>query len=90
MLAYLAEQVEAQLVGYAWYQNAGPARQSVFLDIAYNEGVHGLVGGFPHMLAAAAKGDWTECAKQCSVADARLDASRYAPLRKILSTGIAP
>lgn len=88
MLAYLLEQtIEPVLSAFAWYKSAGPARQSVFLDIAYNEGVHGFLGGFPHLIAAAAKGDWTECAKQCSVADVSIDTSRYKPLRRIIQTG---
>jgi len=58
----------------------------VFLDIAFNGGLHDLLG-YPHMLAAAAKGDWTEAAAQCTEKDPKLDASRYAPLRALLLSG---
>jgi len=50
----IASDIEARIVGFPWFTGPGatPARQSVFLDIAYNEGVHGLLN-FPHMLSAA-------------------------------------
>jgi hypothetical protein len=84
MCTYLATQVDALLSEHTWYQQAGDVRQSVFLDVAYNEGVNGLVNGFPKMIAAAALGNWTEASAQCSIANASEDASRYAPLRALL------
>lgn len=83
---YLIEERESALQVYEWYRKADPVRQSVFLDIAYNAGVGGLLH-FPHMLAAALVGDWVAAAAQCKVADPKLDASRYAPLRKLLEKG---
>lgn len=78
--------VQAQIDKYDWYQCDGP-RQSVFLDIAFNAGVTGLLR-FPSMLHYASLKDWDSCAKECAVADPKLNLSRYAPLRQILLTGV--
>lgn len=86
MERFLIAECERSLQGFEWYRKADPVRQSVFLDIAYNAGVGGLLH-FPHMLAAALVGDWVAAAAQCKVADPKLDASRYAPLRKLLEKG---
>jgi lysozyme len=85
LLAQLSE-LDNSLSQYAWYANAGDVRASVFLDIALNTGIHGLLA-FPHMIAAAASGDWVTAAAQCAVADPKLDISRYAPLRALLLSG---
>lgn len=88
MDAYLLAQLEAQLQKFQWYAalDNEPTRQSVFLDIAYNEGVHGLLH-FPAMISYAVARNWTACAAECKVANANLDASRYAPLRQLLING---
>ncbi len=83
---YLLTQLDTQLQSYPWYAGVGDVRGSVFLDIAYNGGIHNLLG-YPHMLAAAAVGDWVTAASQCTEKDPKLDASRYAPLRALLLTG---
>lgn len=86
--ALLLEQVEElndQLSKFAWYDCESP-RQSVFLDIAFNDGLHGLLA-FPNMIAAAERKDWEVASHECHVADDRLDESRYAALRQILLTG---
>jgi hypothetical protein len=87
MERFLLGDIDMQLQQYPWYQQAGDVRASVFLDIAYNAGLSGLVKGFPKMIAAATSGDWIEASAQCAVADPSLDASRYAPLRQLLLTG---
>lgn len=89
MLSYMCAAEDTALSEHTWYVQANAARQSVFLDIAYNGGLSGLLNGYPHMIAAAAVGNWTEAAAQCTVADVSLDKSRYAPLRKILLTGVS-
>jgi GH24 family phage-related lysozyme (muramidase) len=78
-------EIDAALTGFSWYASADPVRQSVFLDIALNDGVHGLLK-FPHLLAAAARGDWPAAAIECHVKEPEL-ASRYAALAKLLLTG---
>lgn len=89
MARYLATKVDTALSLYPWYVGLTPepTRQSVFLDVAYNAGVYGEVHGFPKMIAYATVRDWPNCAGQCKVADARLDASRYAPLRQFIING---
>jgi len=86
MLRYLAGEINDDLCEHDWYRLSDPVRQSVFLDVAYNEGVSGLLK-FPHMIAAASVGDWKTAAAECKVVDPKLDASRYAPLRKLLEEG---
>jgi len=88
MEQYLLEQLDAKLQAFPWYTDAGDTRASVFLDIAYNGGLADLLG-YPHMLAAAAKGDWVTAAAECTEKDPKLDASRYAPLRALLLAGDA-
>jgi hypothetical protein len=88
MERYLLTVLDAQLQHYAWYTSAGDVRASVFLDIAYNGGIHDLLG-YPHMLAAAASGDWATAAANCTEKDPALDASRYAPLRALLLSGVS-
>lgn len=90
MVRYLVAQVETVLLGKEFYAKADPVRQSVFLDIAYNGGVNGLLRGYPKMIAHANAGDWTDAAAECNVADLKLDASRYAPLRALLLSGASP
>lgn len=86
MERYLLGELDAQLQTYPWYAQAGDNRASVFLDIAYNGGLHDLLS-YPHMIAAAARGDWSTAAMECTEKDPRLDSSRYAPLRAILLAG---
>lgn len=83
MLRSLLEDIEAQLTTLFWYSTLPDPIQSVCQDIAYNGGVHDLLN-YPHMIAAFEKGDWATGAEECAVADPKLDASRYAPLRAIV------
>jgi lysozyme len=86
LAAQLAE-LDNALQHYLWYTNAGDVRGSVFLDVAFNEGLHGLLH-FPSMIHYASVGDWVNAATQCAVKDPKLDASRYAPLRALLLSGV--
>jgi len=83
--AQLAE-LDNTLQQYSWYTNAGDVRGSVFLDIAFNSGLHGLLG-YPSMIHFALVSDWVNAAAQCTEKDPKLDASRYAPLRALLLSG---
>jgi lysozyme len=78
-------ELDATLVGYPWYKAASDIRKSVFIDIAFNDGLSGLLH-FPLMLAAAARDDWEGAAAQCKVTNPEL-ASRYAKLAELLRTG---
>lgn len=80
------------LIAAPWYAGLcsdDPLKASVYLDVAYNAGVAGLLHGFPECVKYAALKNWTASADQLRVRDANLDHSRYEPLRKIL-TGTAP
>jgi GH24 family phage-related lysozyme (muramidase) len=84
LVAQLTE-LDATLAGYAWYKNADDVRKSVFVEVAFSGGLSGLLH-FPHMLAAAAAGDWATAAAECKVQEPEL-ASRYAALAQLLLTG---
>lgn len=86
MDAYLVGEIERQLLPLPWYGLLSPVRQSVVLDIAYNEGIHGLLG-FPHMISALAAGHWQEASRECAVLNPSLNESRYAPLRALILSG---
>lgn len=79
------EEINDTLWTYSWYAALNPVRQGVCLDIAFNDGLHGLLG-FPHMIAALAKGDWVAAAAECKVTNPEL-AGRYAALAQLLLTG---
>ena len=87
LLAAQAQERHNQLLGFAWYAQLDPPRQSVCLDISFNNGVHGLLN-FPHMIAALSRQDWASAATECRVTNPEL-AGRYEKLAQILLTGIA-
>ena len=86
VLGWQVDQVEKQLLPLAWYSALDDVRKSVCLDIAFNGGVAGLLH-YPHMIAALSRQDWPTASQECAVADPKLDASRYAPLRQLLLVG---
>lgn len=86
LLTAQAQERHDALLALSWYAALDPVRQSVCLDIAFNNGSHGLLN-FPHMIAALAKGDWTSAAVECKVTNPEL-ATRYAALAQLLLTGI--
>ena len=87
--AQVAEIIDA-LSAAPWYATADPVRQSVFVDVAFNVGLHGLYG-FAEMLNAAANKDWQVAAAQLLDSDAaRLNRARYANLAAILASGADP
>lgn len=90
METYLVTQLDRQLAEYPWYVALDDVRGSVPLDVAYNAGLNGLLKGFPHFISALERGDIDAAVVQLHVADPHLDASRYAPLRSILLTGVNP
>jgi lysozyme len=75
---------------YQWYLQADDNRRSVFLDVAFNAGVHGLLG-FASMLHYAEAEDWRNAAAQLLDSDAaRRRPDRYRPLANILDPLDAP
>lgn len=79
--------LENQLTAYQWYRGLDIARQSVLLDVAFNQGLGGLLH-YPHMLAAIQSQDWKTAAMECHTANPQLD-KRYSDLAKILLSGEA-
>jgi hypothetical protein len=87
LLTAQVSELDTTLAGFPWYATANDVRKSVFLEIAFSAGVHGLLN-FPHMLSAAATGDWEVAAAQCQVKEPEL-AGRYAALAQLLRTGVS-
>ena len=81
------EELHEALSKYPWYAPLDPVRQSVLLDVAFNDGLAGLLH-FPHMLAAISRQDWASAATECHVENPELS-GRYKILSQILLTGIA-
>lgn len=78
--------LDTAMQNYPWYTAANDVRQSVFLDVAFNAGLNGLLH-YPHMLSYAALGEWDNSAVELTDKDPSIDASRYASLRKLLKDG---
>lgn len=85
MERYLLEQENKSLQVLPWYAHLDPVRQSVCLDIAYNDGTSGLLA-FHRMIGALEIGDWAGAAAECKVTNPEL-ANRYAALAQLLLTG---
>lgn len=85
LLAAQASELHAQLCAYDWYKALDEVRQSVPLEIAFNAGLHGLLG-YPHMIAALEHQDWLVASKECTSNAPELK-GRYDKLSKILLTG---
>lgn len=79
------EELHEALSKYPWYAPIDSVRQSVLLDMAFNDGVTGLLH-FPHMLAAICRQDWTSAAAECHVENPEL-AGRYEKLAQLLLIG---
>ena len=87
LLVAQSDELHLALSVYGWYEALDETRQSVCLEIAFNVGLHGLVAGFPRMIAALERHDFVSAATECHVQDPRL-AGRYAKLAQILLTGM--
>ena len=77
--------LEAQIVKYSWYGSLDDVRKSVILDIAFNQGLGGLLH-YPHMISALAASNWVLAASECTVQDPRLQ-GRYTALASLLANG---
>lgn len=63
MLANDIKRAQDGLSAYPWYTALDPVRQAAVTNLAFNLGLHGLLG-FPHFLAALAKQDWPTAASE--------------------------
>ena len=87
LLQHRVSVTDKALRAYLWYTGVDEIRGSVLLDVGFNSGISGLLH-FPKMLAAAGDHDWPTMSHECAVANPKLDASRYAPLRQIILSGV--
>lgn len=85
LLEAQARECHDHLLALDWYSHLDVMRQSACLDIAFNNGITGLLQ-FPRMIAALTRGDWVAAATECKVTNPELEA-RYAALAKIILTG---
>lgn len=87
LLGEQLEELHEMLTRYSWYAALDQARQGVCLDIAFNDGLHGLLA-FPNMIAALGRQDWMTAQSECHVLNPELQ-ERYNKLASILLTGVA-
>lgn len=87
---FLLERIADQIIAFGGYSTLDEPRQSVLLDVAYNEGVAGLAG-FHRMLNAVRSGDWQTAHDELLASKAATQLpGRYATLAQILLTGVIP
>jgi lysozyme len=88
LLTAQVQELHNALLTYQWYGNLDPVRQSACLDMAFNEGFHEFVNGWPLLIAALTAGNWPEAQQQCHTATLE-DEGRYEALGQIFLTGEA-
>jgi lysozyme len=87
LLIAQAGECHDQLMAFPWYANLDDARRSVLLDLAFNNGLHGLLA-YVHMLAAVGRKDWADArAELLDSQAARELPNRYKPLADLLEKG---
>lgn len=87
-LNLIVADLDKQLLAYDWYASLDPVRQSVFIDVAYNCGLPGLLHFVQCINAARAK-DWQGAHDQLlDSSAARLNVGRYQHLAQVLLTGL--
>lgn len=89
LLAHRLGKTDAALSQYAWYPALDEPRGSVFLDVAFNAGVAGLLH-FTNTIHFATIQDWPNCsAALLDSLAAKQAPNRYAALSQIILTGNA-
>lgn len=87
LLAAQATERAQQLAIYWWWAGLDDVRASVIVEVAFNDGLNGLLH-FPKMLAAVGAKDWPTAALELLDSDAaRALPSRYQVLAQILRSG---
>ena len=84
LLAAQAAETHQGLLKFPWYANLDDVRQSVVVDIAFNNGISGLLH-FPALIAALGRQDWVSAQTECHVQNPEL-AGRYTALGQMLLT----
>jgi lysozyme len=87
LLQLQVQEIQAQLAVYYWWTPLDSARQSVLLDMAFNEGVNGLLH-YVKMLAAVSNQDWQTASAELLDSDAARElVDRYTRLAQIMLLG---
>lgn len=86
VLVLQVSDVDDQLLAYPWYVSCDDPRRSALAEIGFNQGISGLVHGYPQLIEAVAARDWADAQTQCTVRNPKLQA-RYAKIGLILLTG---
>jgi GH24 family phage-related lysozyme (muramidase) len=73
--------LEGQIATAPWYRGTD-IQKSVLLEVAFNQGLGGLLH-YPHMLAYCAAGNFALAATECTIAQSHLR-PRYDALAKLL------
>lgn len=80
-------EIQDGLAKYSWYTALDTVRQSVILDVAFNDGISGLLH-FVNMIVALQKGNWVGAKTELlSSKAASENPHRYQLLGQILLTG---
>jgi GH24 family phage-related lysozyme (muramidase) len=87
VLALQVSDVDDELIQFPWYSACDDIRRAGLAEIAFNQGVSGLVRGYPQLIAAVTARDWPDAQVQCTVTTPNLQL-RYAKIGRILLTGV--
>jgi GH24 family phage-related lysozyme (muramidase) len=88
VLTLQLDEVDEQLLEHPWYVSCDDMRRSALCEVGFNQGVAGLVSGYPKLIAAVEARDWPAAQAQCTVKTPHLQ-ERYASLAKIMLTGVS-
>jgi lysozyme len=88
LLAAQAQERAQALAGFWWAKGLDDARMSVVIEVAFNDGLNGLLH-FPKMLAAIGAKNWQAAHDELLDSDAARELpTRYKALAQILLTGV--
>lgn len=87
VLALQVSDVDDALIQYPWYVSCDDVRRSALAEVAFNQGISGLVNGYPQLIGAVKARDWADAQAQCTVRNPKLQA-RYTKIGLILFTGV--
>lgn len=89
LLQAQAQERASALAGFWWAQGLDDVRMSVVIEVAFNDGLNGLLH-FPKMLAAIGAKDWATAKAELLDSDAARELpTRYAALAQIMLSGMA-